>query len=81
MAKLNLSEISDQELLRNEKLLKTLIPVFITALVILFVSSIFLGLRKGFSALSVVPVALLPVLIINIKSRQEIRKEIKARNL
>ncbi|TCC86640.1 redox-active disulfide protein 2 [Pedobacter frigiditerrae] len=81
MSKKGLSELSNEELLKNEKTLKTITSMLAGAIFLLFVVNIFLAFKKGFSALSAVPIALLPIVIINFNSLKEMKKEIKARGL
>ncbi|WP_316782541.1 redox-active disulfide protein 2 [Pedobacter frigiditerrae] len=81
MSKKSLSELSNEELLKNEKTLKTITSMLAGAILLLFIVNIFLAFKKGFSALSAVPIALLPIVIINFNSLKEMKKEIKARNL
>lgn len=77
----NFTELSNEELLKNEKTLKTITIMLAGAVFILFIINIFLAFKKGFSALTVVPIALLPIVIVNINSLKEVKKEIKSRNL
>jgi hypothetical protein len=81
MSKKSLSELSNEELLKNEKILKTVTSMLTGAIFLLFIVNIFLAFKKGFSALSAVPIALLPIVIINFNSLKEMKKEIKTRNL
>ncbi|WP_316772763.1 redox-active disulfide protein 2 [Pedobacter frigiditerrae] len=81
MSKKNLSQLSDEELLKNEKIVKTVTGMLAGAIFVLFVINIFLAFKKGFSSLSVIPIALLPIALLNINSLKEIKKEIKSRNL
>jgi len=75
------AEQSNEELLKNEKTIKGLTLAFAVVLIVLFVTIIFLTIKKGFSALSVVPIALLPILIIGLNNWNELKKEIKLRSL
>ena len=70
-----------EELIRDEKTLKVITTIFGGMLFVLFIMGIFLSFRQGFTALSVVPIALLPILIININNWNAIKKEIKSRTL
>ncbi|MBB2143894.1 redox-active disulfide protein 2 [Pedobacter sp. LMG 31464] len=81
MSKKSLSELSNEELLKNEKTLKTITAMLAGAILVLFIINIVLAFKKGFSALSAVPIALLPIVIINFSSLKEMKKEIKSRNL
>ena len=81
MSKKNLSELSDEELLKNAKTVKIITSMLAGAIVLLFIINIFLAFKKGFSAMSVIPIAFLPIVLVNVNSLKEIKKEIKARNL
>lgn len=70
-----------EELIRDEKTLKVITTIFGGMLFVLFIMGIFLSFKQGFTALSVVPIALLPILIININNWNAIKKEIKSRTL
>lgn len=81
MADNKLAEISNEDLIKNEKKVKGLTLVFAGVLIVLFTVNILTSLKKGFSAVTIIPIALLPILIININSWKELKKEIKRRNL
>jgi hypothetical protein len=81
MSQKPLSELSNEELIKNEKKLKTVTGMLTGAIFVLFVINIVMAFTKGFSATSVVPIAFLPILIINFKTLKETKAEIKARNL
>lgn len=76
-----LNEMSNQELLKQQKLLRVITYMLAGMLLLLFALTTFLSLKKGFSALSVVPIALMPIVILNLNSLKEIKKELKSRNL
>ncbi|MFP9099688.1 redox-active disulfide protein 2 [Flavobacterium sp. RHBU_24] len=75
------AEMTNEELLKSKKILAPVTYMLAGMLGLLFCLNIYNSLTKGFSALSVVPIALLPILIINLNAIKEINKEIKARNL
>lgn len=81
MSKKSLSELSDEELLKNAKTVKMITSMLAGAIFLLFIINIFLAFKKGFSAMSVIPIALLPIVLVNVNSLKEMKKEIKARNL
>ena len=49
-------------------------------LLFLFCMTLFLSVTKGFTPLLVVPIALLPILILNFNTLNEIKKELTSRN-
>lgn len=73
------NEMSTEELLKNEKSLKTVTYIFAVILTFLFIINIYIALHKGFSATQVIPLALLPILILNLNTLKEIKKELKSR--
>lgn len=77
----SISEYTDEELINNEKKIKILTIMLMAAIVLLFLSTMFLTFKKGFSALTVIPIALLPILIININNWNKLKKEKADRNL
>jgi hypothetical protein len=81
MSKKPLSALTNEELIKNEKTLKTMTGMLTGAIVVLIAINIVLAFTKGFSALSVVPIALLPIVIINFNSLKEMKAELKSRNL
>ncbi|MFC3560796.1 redox-active disulfide protein 2 [Pedobacter jamesrossensis] len=75
------SEMSNNELLKSKKSIKTITAMLAGMLLFLFVVNIFLAFKKGFSGLTVIPIALLPIVIININTVKEINKELDSRNI
>lgn len=76
-----ITEYTNEELISNEKKMKILTIMLMVAILILFFSSFYLTIKKGFSALSVIPIALLPFLIMNINNWNKLKKEKSDRNL
>ncbi|MBB4804631.1 hypothetical protein HNP37_004728 [Flavobacterium nitrogenifigens] len=74
------SDMSLEELLQKEKMIKVAIYSLIALNIILLIAVIFLFVKKGFSALFVVPFSMVPIIIINSNSLKEIKKEIALRN-
>lgn len=75
------AEMSNEELLKSQKSIKTVTALLAGMLLFLFAINIFLAFKKGISALGAVPIALLPILIININTLKEIKKELNSRNI
>lgn len=74
------SKLSLDELNTKAKNLKKVTSIFTGVLMVLMFAVIFLAIRQGFSMMTLVPTALLPMLIVNIMSLNAIQKEIKSRN-
>ncbi|WP_238568013.1 redox-active disulfide protein 2 [Flavobacterium sp. ASV13] len=71
--------MSTEELIKNQKALKTVNTIFGVVLLMLFALNIFIIFMKGFSAMNVVPIALLPILFLNLNNLKEIKKELDSR--
>ena len=76
-----LEEMTNEELLKYEKMVKPITYILGGALALLFGINIFSFFHNGYSALSIIPIALLPILIINLSNLKEIKKEKLKRNL
>ncbi|MCU0437725.1 MAG: hypothetical protein MUC49_07390 [Raineya sp.] len=76
-----LSKMTLQELAKQEKALKVATPILAGLLAVMFVLSILLFVRQGFSAFSTMPIAFLPLLIVNIMNLKKVRKEIISRKI
>jgi hypothetical protein len=79
MSKKKFSEMTTEELLKSEKSLKGVTYGFAVVLTFLFIINIYIALHKGFSATQVIPLALVPILILNLNTLKEIKKELKSR--
>lgn len=72
-----------EQLKVKAKMFKTVTSVFSGMLMVLVFVVVFLGIRQGFNtvfiSLSIIPVALLPILLVNLNSIKKINDEIKSR--
>ena len=75
----NFSDLSTEDLLKRQKTINPLTILLIGTLVVLLVLSIFITIKKGFTALLVVPFALSPIAILNLNNLKSIQKEINSR--
>ncbi|MBO9660642.1 MAG: hypothetical protein J7527_17605 [Chitinophagaceae bacterium] len=75
------AEMSNEELLKSEKALKTLTYMLLGALTVTLVIGIFLTIKQGFNILMVFPLTMAPILVLNGNSLKEIKKEKIARGL
>jgi hypothetical protein len=80
MKKEALSELSTEALQAKEKSAKTAIGFFIGMLSVLVVVNIILAFKKGFSAISITPIALLPLALVMRQGLLDIQAELKSRN-
>ncbi|WP_316830427.1 redox-active disulfide protein 2 [Pedobacter aquatilis] len=81
MKEKNLAEMSNEDLLKTEKSIKVMTSILAVALALLFVINLITAFKKGFSALTVIPIALLPIVIVNINNIKKIRAELMSRGL
>jgi len=77
--KKNFSEMSTEELIKTQKSLKIVTYLFGVVLLLLFGLNIYLIANKGFNASNVIPIALLPIFILNMNTLKEMKKELEAR--
>ena len=81
----NLSELSDEKLIKRRDLLKGILIGMYVVCVLLLILLVFIFFNKGFSAISIasfVPVFLLPVITMPLYFQVTLlNKEVKARNL
>ncbi|GEN71291.1 redox-active disulfide protein 2 [Chryseobacterium lathyri] len=76
-----LTEYTNEELVSNEKKIKAITIMLGIAILLLFLSNIVITFKRGFSALNVIPLALLPILILNINNWNQLKKEKANRKL
>jgi len=77
--KRNFDEMTTEELIKTQKSLKTVTYLFGVILLLLFGLNVFLVANKGFSASNVIPIALLPIFILNMNTLREMKKELESR--
>jgi hypothetical protein len=76
MKKDNYSTFTLEELKQREKTQKTATGIFIGCVMVMVLAGIFITFKNGFGVFSIMPVAFLPLMIINIKNLKEIRSAI-----
>ncbi|TDG35203.1 redox-active disulfide protein 2 [Pedobacter changchengzhani] len=74
-------EMSNEDLVKAKKSLRSITYALGIMLVVLIILNIFLLFKKGFSPMIFVPVALLPIVIINISSIKKMKAELKLRGI
>ncbi|WP_131726215.1 hypothetical protein [Chryseobacterium sp. Leaf405] len=75
-----ITEYTNEELISNEKKVKTMTIMLAVAMVLMFFTNIFTS-TKGFNAFSIMPMAFIPILVVNINNLNKLKKEIKDRNI
>ncbi len=73
------SEMSTEELIKTEKSMKGITAMLGGALLVLIIINIFMAFKKGLSAQSVIPIAIIPIFIINFGKLKAIKEELKLR--
>ncbi|RZL45199.1 MAG: redox-active disulfide protein 2 [Pedobacter sp.] len=81
MTEIKLEELSNEELLKREKMVKSVTYTLVGMLFVLFALSMFLTFKKGFTPLIVIPIALMPIVLANLGSIKKIQAERKLRGL
>lgn len=79
MRKQELSALSTEDLQKKGKVIKRLTGMLGGALIVLFGLYLYITIQKGFTPLLILPIALMPILIVNIKNLQRIKKELEKR--
>ena len=79
MAQKQLSEMTDEELKKNMRLMTIAVTVIIVSIIIMFISAVYSYMRKGFSVTAVLPFAFMPVAIINFMNLKKIKAELDSR--
>ena len=75
------AELSNEELISNEKRMKAITIAFAVILTLSFAATFILILQEGFTVSIVTPIALLPLLVIFVNNWKGLKQEIKSRNL
>ncbi|SHJ98616.1 hypothetical protein [Epilithonimonas mollis] len=77
----NLSELTNDELLKKLKTAKTVYILFFIIFVLLLIACLYLTAIKGFSVFTILPLSFIPLLIANIMSYGKVKEEARSRNL
>ncbi len=75
----SLQDLSIEELRKKESITKVVTYMLAGALLLSFSLNIYNSINKGFNALTVVPFAMLPILLINFKNLKDIKNELNLR--
>lgn len=80
MAQKQLSEMTEEELKKNIKLMTVAVTVIIVSVIIMAISSVYTFSKKGFTATVILPFAFLPLVIINLMNLKKMKAELNSRN-
>jgi hypothetical protein len=75
----NFTEMTTEKLLEQTKSVKALTGLLGGMLLVLFCTGLFLSYNKGFNVFLIIPFALLPIVILNVNTLKEIKKELDSR--
>lgn len=79
MKQQKISTLNTEELLKLQKSIKVITYMLAGTLFFLFCFTLYLTFKNGFNALTIIPVALLPIVFLNLNNLKEIKKELKSR--
>ena len=79
MAQKQLSEMTDEELKKNMRMMTIAVTVIIVSIIIMFISAVYSYLRKGFTVTAILPFAFMPIAIINFMNLKKIKAELDSR--
>lgn len=75
------ANISTEELQKKQKTIKLITGMLAGSLSILFFLTLYITITKEFTSLMIIPIALLPILLLNLNNISEINKVLKSRNV
>jgi hypothetical protein len=75
-----LQGLSTEELRKKESITKVVTYMLAGALLLSFCLNVYNSISKGFNALNIVPFAMLPILGVNFKNLNDIKKELNSRD-
>lgn len=75
----DLSALSNEELTKRVKTTKTVAGLLAGILLVEFAAGLYLTIKQGFSIFLVIPIAFLPILIINYQNIKKLNEEIASR--
>ncbi len=79
MAQKQLSEMTEEELKKNVRMMTISVSVIVASIAIMVISAIFSYAKKGFTVTAILPFAFLPIAIINFMNLKKIKAELASR--
>ena len=80
MAQKQLSEMTEEELKKNIRMMTVAVAVLATSILIMFISAVYSYTKKGFSITAILPFAFTPIAIINLMNLKKMKTEFASRN-
>lgn len=81
MEKKKFADTPTAELKKNHKTLAAITGMFVGMLLVLAALNLYLAIKNRATATAIIPIALMPIALINFKNLKNIKAEIKAREL
>jgi uncharacterized membrane protein YccF (DUF307 family) len=75
----SLDTLSVDELKKKEKVVKTTTGVLIGSVIVMIGAGLYLTIEQGFNAFTILPIAFLPMLMMNFRQLKAIRAELAKR--
>ena len=79
MKQKSFEDMSTQELEKSKKILSVILGFLLGASLTLLVLGIYITINKGFSPVLILPIAMLPIWILNFNNLNKIKEELKKR--
>ena len=76
-----LSHLSDEVLTKSYNTAKGILIGFIVVFVLLFITAIFITIKKGFGVFTILPIVFISILMSNITNFNKLKAEMESRNL
>lgn len=77
----SLAHLSDEVLTKSYNTAKGILIGFIVVFVLLFITAIFITIKKGFGVFTILPIVFISILMSNITNFNKLKAEMKSRNL
>lgn len=74
-----LGERNNEELLKNQRKFQTIAAILAEALILVFISALYISIQKGFTPLVIIPIVLTPILFKFFRNIHSIKTELKSR--
>lgn len=78
---LDLTTLTKEELEKRAKSTKFVTSILLGSIIIQFAAGVYLTILKGFNVFLIIPVAFLPLIILNFNNLKKIKEEIAKRNV
>jgi uncharacterized membrane protein YdbT with pleckstrin-like domain len=80
MANTPLNQLGIEELKKKASMLKVVVGIFSGMLILMTLIGVFLVTKQGFNVFAVLPIAFLPLLMVNLANLKKVNDELKTRS-